>query len=326
MDGVSLLIRRNGTNHVVVVALPNLARSKIVSKATTINRTTHGTPHWIFAIESSRFKSRLLFLTMSVSPSMLAARLLNRSLLQTARPTASLRTIHTLRHTNPSRQDLFASPSLSTTTSALSSSNDSLISLLRREHDEEIEHDSTALPVELSDLQAQLESSGWKVAPNGATTKLVRTLSDNAKVQVMFHVQDNVIDESSMMEEFQQEEEIDPELAPRMRFTVVVTKAGKHMVFTCISEDAQATIENVNVSTSGASVDDILKAGSVDDQQYQGPEFSELAEDLQEAFHTYLQEHVGIGESVASFISMYGDYREQVEYVDFLKAAQDVLK
>ena len=261
---------------------------------------------------------------MNASSSMFAARLLSRSLLQVARPTASLRTIHQLRHT---RQALFALPSLSTTTRAFSSSNDSLMSLLRREHDEEIEHDSTALPVELSDLQAQLESSGWKVAPHGATTKLVRTLSDNAKIQVMFHVQDNVIDESSMMEEFQQEEEeIDPELAPRMRFTVVVTKAGKHMVFTCISEDAQATIENVNVSTSGASVDDILKAGSVDDQQYQGPEFSELAEDLQEAFHTYLQEHVGIGESVASFISMYGDYREQVEYVDFLMAAQDVLK
>ena len=204
------------------------------------------------------------------------------------------------------------------------------MSLLRREYDEEVEHDSTAMPADLSGLQAELEADGWKVAPNGATTKLVRTLSDNAKVQVMFHVQDNVIDEASFMEELQQQEEdgqdITEELSPRMRFTVVVTKAGKHMVFTCISEDAQATIENVAVSTSGASVDDILKAGSVDDQEYQGPEFGELAEDLQESFHTYLQEHVGIGESVASFISMYGDYREQVEYVDFLKAAQDVLK
>jgi complement component 1 Q subcomponent-binding protein, mitochondrial len=126
-----------------------------------------------------------------------------------------------------------------------------------------------------------------------------------------------------LMEDEQGDEE---ELAARIRFTTVVTKAGKHMVFTCISEDAQATIENVAVSTGGASVDDILKAGSVDEQQYQGPEFSELAEDLQESFHVYLQDHVGINESVASFISMYADYREQAEYVDFLKDAQTVLK
>ncbi|GKY92085.1 hypothetical protein MPSEU_000179900 [Mayamaea pseudoterrestris] len=214
--------------------------------------------------------------------------------------------------------------------SSSSSPSDDLLALLQREYDEEVEHNSTAMPKELANLQAELEAAGWKIVANSATTKLMRTLpSNNAKIQVSFHVQDTVVDETSFMEELEdQDEDQDIEPSARARFTVALTKpGGKHMVFTCIAEDAQAAIESVAISSSATtSVDDILKAGSVDDEQYQGPEFGELAEDLQESFQEYLQEEVGINESVASFITMYADYREQAEYVEFLKEAQEVLK
>lgn len=55
------------------------------------------------------------------------------------------------------------------------------------------------------------------------------------------------------------------------------------------------------------------------------PEFTELAEDLQESFQTYVIEECGIDEDVTAFISMYSDYREQEEYVQWMKTAVDIL-
>jgi len=55
------------------------------------------------------------------------------------------------------------------------------------------------------------------------------------------------------------------------------------------------------------------------------PEFTELAEDLQESFQTYVIEECGIDEDVTAFISMYSDYREQEEYVNWMKTAVDIL-
>ena len=56
-----------------------------------------------------------------------------------------------------------------------------------------------------------------------------------------------------------------------------------------------------------------------------GPEFTELADDLQEAFQTYVEKECGIDGDVAAFIAMYADYREQEEYVDWMKTAVGVL-
>ena len=55
------------------------------------------------------------------------------------------------------------------------------------------------------------------------------------------------------------------------------------------------------------------------------PEFTELAEDLQESFQSYVIEECGIDEDVTAFISMYSDYREQEEYVSWMKSAVDIL-
>ncbi len=57
----------------------------------------------------------------------------------------------------------------------------------------------------------------------------------------------------------------------------------------------------------------------------QGPEFDELASDLQEAFHNYIVKECGVDEDVTAFITMYADYREQEEYVSWMKTAVSVL-
>lgn len=57
----------------------------------------------------------------------------------------------------------------------------------------------------------------------------------------------------------------------------------------------------------------------------QGPEFTELAEDLQESFQKYVVEECGVDESVAAYISMYSDYNEQEEYVSWMKTAINIL-
>jgi complement component 1 Q subcomponent-binding protein len=59
---------------------------------------------------------------------------------------------------------------------------------------------------------------------------------------------------------------------------------------------------------------------------FKGPMFRELAEDLQEAFVSYVQEECGVTSDVAAFISMYADYKEQVQYTHWLKAVHSLVK
>jgi len=194
------------------------------------------------------------------------------------------------------------------------------------------------MPPDLLELKGSLESGddegGWKIVDDGAITRLYRSTSSGAKVQLSFHCQDTVeyMDEQQeILEELGIPEEgagsgEEEEAAP-VRFTVTVSKAGKALVMNCLSENASAKVQGVAV-TASQNVDDVhVKSGGwIDKAQYQGPEFEELAEDLQESFHTYLEEEVGVSENVAAFVSMYADYREQVEYVNFLAETKSILK
>jgi len=59
---------------------------------------------------------------------------------------------------------------------------------------------------------------------------------------------------------------------------------------------------------------------------FQGPIFRELAEDLQDSFVSYVQEECGVTTDVAAFISMYADYKEQLQYINWLKAVHSLVK
>jgi len=225
------------------------------------------------------------------------------------------------------RSAIARAPSGFSSTRPFSSSASDLAEILERELAEEVEGGDDGMPAELATLKQNLqEQQAWKIVDDGAVTKMYRTLADTgSKVQLTFHCQDTVevLDGGGDVVDEGLGDEIEEEAGP-VRFTVTVAKAGRTLVFTCLSEDAAARIQSVATTATADDVDS--KSFGVDGYQYQGPEFSELAEDLQDAFHAFLEDDVSVNEDVASFVSMYSDYREQVEYVKFLEDAKSVLR
>jgi complement component 1 Q subcomponent-binding protein, mitochondrial len=196
-----------------------------------------------------------------------------------------------------------------------SSSSDTLLDILSREHAEEQANQTTGMPEALKELTDKL-SATWKIVDAGAVTKLHKTVGA-FKVQISFHCQDETEPEVPVGNE---EEDEEPGIS--VRFTVTATKAGKSLVLICVSEDSVAYIKNALMADS--DVDAIHNTG-VDTTGYQGPEFSELAEDLQDAFVGFLEEELGVTDDVAAFIAMQADYQEQCQYVKFLENAKNVV-
>lgn len=213
--------------------------------------------------------------------------------------------------------DSFSMLSRSFTSTSSTSPSADLAEILGREMDEEVAAGSTKMPDELAALKTKMEKD-WRIVDDGATVKLFRKESSGAaKVAISVHCQDTVDDAVEEEEEGNEEEE----RSPPLRFTLAVSKAGKTLVLTCTSEDAEAYVESAAVSSQ--EVETILSNGGVESTNYQGPAFAELAEDLQEAFHVYLRSLVD--EDLAAFLPMYADYLEQQQYVQFLKQAQSIL-
>ena len=209
---------------------------------------------------------------------------------------------------------------------------DTLVNLLDREHKEEIENDRTAMPEPLEALHEHLTmTDGWKIVSDDSSsiTKLYKTV-DSVKVQVSFHCQDGterlVEEEEHEQEEDQENDDANQgqEEAASVRFTVSSTKAGKTLFIVCIAQDSTVRIQNVVVAGAVQDID-ALHVNGLNQSLYQGPEFTELAEDLQDAFYAYVQDYLGINEDFASYITMQFDYKEQCQYVKFLEDAKSVL-
>jgi complement component 1 Q subcomponent-binding protein len=182
-----------------------------------------------------------------------------------------------------------------------------LIDLLRKEYDEEVESGNVEMPQELSDLKASILED-WRMVEDQANSTL---FLKSKKVQVSFHCQDTV--EELMYDD--QEAEGDEEPILPIRFTVSSSKAGKSLVLDCLSELGQARIVGVKITTLDAD----------EDNAYQGPDFAELDEDLQDAYHSYLKEELAVTSDIAVFIAMTSDYKEQMQYVQFLKDSQSIV-
>lgn len=204
-----------------------------------------------------------------------------------------------------------------------STAGQDLADVLTREMEEEASGAGDGMTSDLSDLKKDVEEN-WRVV-DGATVKMFKKdpIGGGAKVALTFHCQDTI--ESSAGDEYEEgeDDEEGEEGAAAVRFTATVTKAGRTMVLTCLSDDATATVEGVAVVEGDA---EDVGAGRIDESLYQGPEFSELAEDLQDAFTTYLQEECGVDGDIAAFVSMYADHREQSEYVSWMKGVRSMLQ
>lgn len=240
-----------------------------------------------------------------------------------------------------------------------SSAATELGSILQREIDEETEAAAEQaadgngnLPPELAELDAEIRTQ-WTVlegisgiggasseSGSGATMRMFRKEagSKGAKIGIVFHCQDteedvqfdenSIFDDQASDESADGDDEEEEEAAQAVRFGVTVSKGGKTVVLQCRSgSEGDVSVESVMVRDGDAeSVLTALAGGeNVHAALYQGPEFTELAEDLQESFTKYVVEECGVDENVAAYISMYSDYCEQEEYVSWMKTAIDIL-
>jgi complement component 1 Q subcomponent-binding protein len=218
----------------------------------------------------------------------------------------------------PTRLSSVRQPSARSLSSSSSSAAETLSDILAREQAEDEGNELDVMPGELSELKKKLELE-WKIVDDGPVTRLHRTLDGAVKVAVSFHCQDNVV----APDEYADEEDYGEEESSPVKFMVACAKAGKTLVFTCLSEAAEVHVQSVSVSSE--DIDTILANSGIGANQYQGPEFTELAEDLQDAFGGYLEEEVGVDTDCAAFISMYSDFKEQTQYLQFLKDARSIL-
>ena len=161
-----------------------------------------------------------------------------------------------------------------------------------------------------------------------ALTEMFRSLDNGAKVQLSFHCQDTVGDEFDDFdgEEDEYGEDVSDEDEPSSsaRFTVTVSKAGKTITFACTAMYGTVAVDGVSTThLSPQSIHETM--GMLPKAEYQGPAYEELDEELRDAFDSYLREECGVTDDVAAFVAMFADYREQMNYVSFLKEAQSII-
>jgi len=204
---------------------------------------------------------------------------------------------------------------------------DNLASLLSREIDDEDSTGNNVVPNEVKKLKTLIEKD-WRIVEKpgvGAITLYKKVNPDGMKIAIQFHCQDTETPETEGPDEDDDanEDEEEGEAGGNLRFMVCCNKAGKNIVIGCATEGGQADIETV-VIRDGETVDEgFVLRGT--ENLYQGPEFFDLASDLQEAFNVHVQEDCGVDESVSAFLVMYTDFKEQVEYTHWLKTVHDIM-
>ena len=162
---------------------------------------------------------------------------------------------------------------------------------------EEEENETTTMPAFLQELKSQIEED-WRIVEgmsdeDGSAIRMIRKDTTAGKVSIVFHCQDTVDDDGEAdyeeeEEEAEEEEEEEESSAPN-RFSVTLSKRGNTMVISCLSQGGQAIVESVAVTNEDA---DTVVANGIDDQLYQGPEYSELSESVQDAFENFVREDV----------------------------------
>ncbi len=97
-------------------------------------------------------------------------------------------------------------------------------------------------------------------------------------------------------------------------FVAEIKLENSTLTFRCTATEV-VEIDGVELLADGADVDNL----------YGGPQFDELDPELQDAFHDYLAA-AGVDDTLAGFISMYADYKEQQEYVKWLTDVEALVK
>jgi complement component 1 Q subcomponent-binding protein len=217
----------------------------------------------------------------------------------------------------PSTNQILRSFSSSTRVFSSLKSNKNLSDMLKSEMDHELnsEHHEPELP---ADLKKYLSSSPFKiVAENISNSNTVSMERDfgNENINVKFDIvpQDNE-------DEMEYSEEGDEELEPSqlLDVSINITKEGtdENLTFYAVADsENEFFIEDIQFSNQ--------EEGTVEGEynrkkSYVGPKFHQIDETLQEQFAKYLEER-GFDSGLSDFMHQYAQWKEQNEYVDWLK-------
>merc|ERR1739845_258810 len=151
---------------------------------------------------------------------------------------------------------------------------------------------------------------------------------NEGKVTIYFHCQDTIDYDDSIYDSDDnqdgsdtkdQEVNREEEGSAPVRFDIYVSRNGKTMKLTCTTHDSEVSVDSVIVFNGNVDNADY------DKDPYRGPNLDELPEDMQEGFSNYVTEECGVNENVAAFISMFADFQEQKEYIEWLKDVKMII-
>merc|ERR1712157_238050 len=178
---------------------------------------------------------------------------------------------------------------------------------------------------ELMDLKSEIEIE-WRIVEketDACVTLFKKELSSKGmKIALSFHCQDTVDQEATEDEEMLEEEVEEP--SGGVRLIISANKDGKNLIISCITRDGATNVDSVTIRDGDIVDQGFQHLGT--ENYYQGPEFYDLASDLQEAFDSFIVEECGVTESVSTFVSMYSDYKEQLEYVHWLNKIDKLIR
>ncbi|KAI8896527.1 mitochondrial glycoprotein [Globomyces pollinis-pini] len=195
--------------------------------------------------------------------------------------------------------------------------NKDLLAKLSNEINHELEN-----PIENPDwLQLFKSQNNWSIVdkPLHKEIQLKRTFN-NESISVLFST-DSLAD--NFENEFDEQDE--PEQSP-IAVSIIVQKENAALEITANAQDSTFFIDNVAFLKDPAlALDDSANGDWTRRGYFTGPVFAELDEALIEVFHKYIEER-GLNADLADFISNYVVYKEQAEYVLWLKNVSDFVK
>jgi len=208
------------------------------------------------------------------------------------------------------------------------SDGEDLASILTREIEDEESSGNDSMPEELVELKTEIEAQ-WRIVnqsdsePGSMIVKMFRKEAGvgGAKISVEFNCQDREEDEVDDAVVSEDEENVE-ELASGIRFDAIITRAGRSLIFSCVTLGTEIQVEEVCIRA--AASDTSIKTD--DTELYGGPTLDELEVDLQESLPAFVVNECGLDDNFAAFLSMYADYKEQMEYVQWLKGVRSFVQ
>ncbi|GAA6064408.1 hypothetical protein JCM10212_001232 [Sporobolomyces blumeae] len=204
---------------------------------------------------------------------------------------------------------------------------------------EEIKYETENAPESEPDFLTEFKNEGvWNLVdePGSDEITLTRTFG-NEKIRLIFSISD-IDAESPISEGAEQGEPVEnengqgddlpDELGPvAVETQIVVSKdAGGALTIDAVAEAGSFLINNIAYYPSAETA---LGMRAEDDWKrqglYMGPAFDNLDESLQSEFETYLEER-GINSGLALLIPDLAEWKEQKEYVSWLKGAKAFLE